>query len=84
MKGMQTRKQYAEQQRLEKEYRMTLEDDLKDLQGLFLPRPKQPSRRRKAIAKKRIRVNQKIKPLHLEQILKLRYVEKLSYMKIGK
>jgi DNA-directed RNA polymerase specialized sigma24 family protein len=80
---MQTRKQYAEQLRLEKEHRMTLEDDLSDLQSLFLPRPKPPSRRRKAIAKKRIRINQKVKLLHLEQILKLRYVQKLSYVKIG-
>ena len=62
---------------------MTLEDDLSDLQSLFLPRPKAPSRRRKAIAKKRIRSNQKVKLLHLEQILKLRYVQKLSYVKIG-
>lgn len=52
---------------------MTLEDDLEDLHKQFYPRPKPPSRRRVARVKVRRRVNQKLKPLHLKQIIELRY-----------
>ena len=62
---------------------MTLEDDLEDLQKQFLPRPKPPSRRRQARVKVRRRVNQKVQPIHLREMLRLRQEQNLSYVKIG-
>ena len=65
---------------------MTLADDLDDLDDLqkqFLPRPKPPSRRRQARVVVRRRVNQKVQPIHLREMLRLRQEQNLSYEKIG-
>ena len=62
----------------------TLLDDVEALHKQF-ERQKPPKKKRVVKEKKkRRRVNMKLKPLHMEKILDLRFNQRLSYSKIGK
>ena len=62
----------------------TLLDDIEALHKQF-ERQKPPKKKRVVKEKKKLRrVNMKLKPLHMEQILDLRFNQHLSYVKIGK